>query len=635
MRIHLSFIKSFWPAVVLPALFLAGCEGSSSITPATSFPTAGLIPSATVPPARSLTICMGEEPKSLYLYGGGGLAAHTVLEAVYDGPIDSRNYSYVPVILEQLPTIENKGAILRTVSVKQGDKIFDDFGAAALLVPGVKYRPAGCTDSSCVATYSGGTVTMDQLEVTFRLLPDLLWSDGQPLTADDSLYSYEVSTSHDTPTPPGMKRAILGTKSYEKLDDRTVRWTSLPGNIDPDYSRRFWSPLPRHAWGSMSPAELLTADDSTRTPLGWGPYVIESWTSATEIVLKKNPNYFRAGEGLPYFDALHIRFINSDGRLGVSMLISGECDVVDQTVHLDDQIPEILDLRSKNTLQAAFTTGTAWEHMDFNLKPASPAVPAYYQDVRLRQAIAMCLDRQKVVDNALLGLSSVPDTYLPAQHPLYNKDVAKYSFDPEKAGVLLDQIGWRDADNNAATPRTAFGVSGVTDGTPLLVNSTMVFTELRQKVVGILGNSLLQCGIGYVATYGDNSIFVANADGLVFGRLFEAVEFGWIAGAEPSCELYTTAEIPTIDNGYAGSNPTGFSNPEYDQACDLAHRSLPGSVTYTRNQYLTQRIFAEYLPSIPLYLTVKTAIARVDLTGLILDPTAASGLWNLESFDIP
>ena len=111
-------------------------------------------------------------------------------------------------------------------------------------------------------------------------------------------------------------------------------------------------------------------------------------------------------------------------------------------------------------------------------------------------------------------------------------------------------------------------------------------------------------------------MFVANADGLLFGRLFETAQFGWIAGVEPACELYTTAEIPTIDNGYSGSNPTGFSNPDYDQACDLAHRSLPGTAAYIQNQYQAQKIFAENLPSIPLYLTVKMAVARPDLTGL-------------------
>jgi peptide/nickel transport system substrate-binding protein len=614
-------IKSllFAAAAALP---LSGCVGSSPITPVTRISTAGPTPTASTRPLRSL-------------YGGGGLATRTILEAVYDGPIDSLNYTYSPVILEQAPTIGNGGAVLKPVPVKETEKIFDDFGAPSSLVPGVKYRPAGCTDSSCVATYAGGTVMMDQLEATFTLKPDLLWSDGEPLTADDSLFSYELSTASDTPDPAGMSRAIAGTKSYEKIDDRTVRWTGLPGNLDPWYSQRFWVPLPRHAWGKLSAAELMTADVSSRTPIGWGPYVIDSWTSGTEIVLSKNPNYFRAGEGLPHFDTLHFRFIGNEGRLGVSALISGECDVVDQTVYLDDQITEILNLQKQNTLQAFFITGTAWEHMDFNLQPAAVTVPVYFQDVRLRQATALCMDRQKVVDSALSGLSVVPDAYLPPQHPLYNKEVAKYAFDPEKGKALLDQIGWRDTDGDSATPRVAAGVSGVANGTPLIIHTSMTYTELRQKAVAILGASLLECGIGYVAEYGDSTMFVGSVDGLVFGRLFDTVQFGWISGVEPSCELYTTAEIPNYDNGWAGVNPTGFSNAEYDQACDLAHRSLPGSASYTQNHFLAQRIFAEYLPSIPLYLTVKTAIARVGLTGLVMDPTAASALWNLEAIDMP
>ncbi len=618
----------------LSALFLAACQGSTSITPGSPIPTAALTPSATVVPPRSLTLCLGEEPKSLYLYGGGGLGARTVLESVYDGPIDSLNYSYTPVILETLPTVENKGAVLKTVTVKENDKIFDDFGVDVPLKKGTKYRPAGCADSACVATYAGGTVTMDQLVATFTLKPDLLWSDGEPLTADDSVYSFELSTAAETPAVPGMKRAILGTQSYEKVDDRTVRWTGLPGNMDPAYSRRFWVPLPRHAWSKLSAAELLTAEASSRFPIGWGPYIIEDWTAGSEIVLKKNPYYFRAGEGLPNFDVLHIRFISNEGRMGISALISGECDVVDQTVHLDDQITEILDLKMQDSLSAYFTTGTDWEHLDFNLKPASTTVPVYYQDVRLRQAVAMCLNRQKVVDSALLGLSVVPNTYVPPQHPLYNQEVAAYAFDPEKGKTLLDQIGWRDADSDPDTPRTAAGVAGVKNGTALIINSAMTYTELRQKVVGILGAGMMECGIGYVATYSDNSMFVPNVDGLLFGRLFETAEFGWLAPVEPPCELYTTAEIPTVDNGYSGTNPTGFSNTEYDRACDLAHRSLPGTPGYIQNQALAQRIFAENLPSIPLYLTLKVAITRTDLTGLTMDPTASSDLWNLEGFDI-
>jgi len=634
MNNHFRFAKILWFAV-LSSLWLAACQGSTSITPGTPVPTAALTPSATSKPPRSLTICMGEEPKSLYLYGGGGLAARTVLETVYDGPIDSLNYAYSPVILESLPTLENKGAVVQTVTVKENDRVFDDYGVDAPLKVGTKYRPAGCNDPACVATYAGGPVTMDQLVVTFTLRQDLLWSDGEPLTADDSVYSFELSTDPETPAVPGMKRAVLGTQSYEQIDDRTVRWTALPGNMDPAYSRRFWVPLPRHAWKDRKAAELLTADASSRKPIGWGPYVIEDWIAGSEILLTRNPNYFRAGEGLPNFDQLHIRFISNEGRLGVSALITGECDLVDQTVRLDEQITEILDLQLQKNLTAYFTTGTAWEHLDFNLKPASAIVPVYYQDIRLRQAVAMCLNRQKVVDSALRSLSVVPNTYVPPQHPLYNAETAAYTFDPEKGKALLDQIGWRDADSDPATPRTAAGVAGVKNGTELVINSVMTFTELRQKVASILGAGLMECGIRYVATYSDNSMFIPNVDGLLFGRLFETAEFGWIAGVEPSCELYTTAEIPNADNGYAGTNPTGFSNAEFDRACDLAHRALPGTAAYMQNQALAQRIFAENLPSIPLYLTLKVAIARTDLTGFAMDPTAASGLWNLELLDLP
>jgi peptide/nickel transport system substrate-binding protein len=305
------------------------------------------------------------------------------------------------------------------------------------------------------------------------------------------------------------------------------------------------------------------------------------------------------------------------------------------TVRLDDQIAELVDLKNREQLQASFTTGTSWEHLDFNLQPASGFGQAYFQDYRLRQAIAYCLDRQQVVDSALGGLSAVPDTYLPPQHPLYDSSVAKYPFDIEKGKALLDTIGWKDLDNDPATPRTAVNVTGVANGTPLLLHSTMIYSELRSKAVGILGQSLLQCGIGHIAEYGDNTMFVENVDGLVFGRRFDTVQFGWIAGVEPACELYTTEELPTVDNGWTGMNVTGFSNQDYDNACNLAKRALPGDPAYVENNNLAQQIFAQYLPSIPLYLTVKTAIARDDLTGLALDPTAATGLWNLEEYDIP
>jgi peptide/nickel transport system substrate-binding protein len=175
---------------------LAACQPSSANgSPAGSVAT--FTPTATIQPPSHLTICMGEEPPSLYLYSGSGLAMHTVLETVYDGPIDSVNFAYQPVILDSIPSIENGGAVLQPVTVKQGDQIVNDEGVAAPLTPGMRYRPTGCTDDSCVAKYESGEAKLDQLVVTFHLQSGLLWSDGQPLTADDSVYSYELSASKE------------------------------------------------------------------------------------------------------------------------------------------------------------------------------------------------------------------------------------------------------------------------------------------------------------------------------------------------------------------------------------------------------------------------------------------------------
>jgi peptide/nickel transport system substrate-binding protein len=615
------------------SLFLAACQSQNPPASAVS-PTSTLAPTATTRPARNLTICMGEEPRSLYLYGGGGLAARTVLETVYDGPIDTLNYSYSPVILEQVPTIENGGAVLQSVTVQSGDKIINDAGAVASLVPNVRYRPAGCTDSSCVASYASGAVQMDQLVVTFRLKSGLRWSDGKPLTADDSLYSYELASSPNTPTPAGMQRALLGTQSYKATDTNTIQWTGLPGNLDPSYSLRFWVPLPRHAWGSISAADLLTADTSTRMPLGWGPYIIQTWETGKSIQLVKNPYYFRAEEGLPKFDTVQIRFISAEGELGLSAVLSGECDLVDQTVRLDDQIPMLLDLEKQKLIQAAVTTGTTWEHLDFNLDSVPGYGQPYLKDIRLHQAVAYCLNRQKLVETALGGITIVPDTYVPPQHPFANPDVVKYPYDPVKGKALLDQIGWKDADGVSATPRTASGVTGVANGTPLLLNIVTVDTALRHETINQFSADLADCGISLQAEYTDNSLFVSAEDGKVFGRRYEVTEFGWISGVEPSCDLYTTAEIPAAGNNWKGSNVTGFSNPAFDQACDLTHRVLRDSPAYKQNHFLAQAIFAKDLPSIPLFLTVRIAAAKPNFSGLVLDPTASSGLWNIELFDL-
>jgi peptide/nickel transport system substrate-binding protein len=308
-----------------------------------------------------------------------------------------------------------------------------------------------------------------------------------------------------------------------------------------------------------------------------------------------------------------------------------------------------------NLLRLDVTTGTTWEHVDFNIRPltydgfasldADGDGLGPFGDVRLRQAIAMCMDREAVVDSILSGMSPVLNTYLPPQHPLYNPDVNVWNYDVAAAGALLDEVGWLDLDSNPATPRTAQNVTGVPDGTPLEFNLETTTATLRKQVFQILVESLARCGIrANPVHYPAEEWFADPPEGILFGRHFDLGEFAWLTGTNPACELWMSDQFPDPDHkiepppgqnyfGWYGQNETGYSSAEFDAACNAARSALPGTPEYTQNHLLAQEIFARDLPVIPLFLRSKYSISRPDFCGHTMDPTSSSDFWNIENYD--
>jgi peptide/nickel transport system substrate-binding protein len=204
-----------------------------------------------------------------------------VREAIYDGPFDLRGYRPQPVILETVPATTNGDVILEPVQVQLGDPIVDGQGYLATVAAGISYLPSGCSDPACAQAYSGSQpVSMDQLVIRFKLKPGITWSDGTPLKAGDSVYSYTVARSLFSDAQSDL---LAHTASYRALDDTTLEWRGVPGYRAPLYSAYFFSPLPEHAWGQLSPQELLTDERSARLPLGWGSYVIDEWISGDHL----------------------------------------------------------------------------------------------------------------------------------------------------------------------------------------------------------------------------------------------------------------------------------------------------------------------------------------------------------------
>lgn len=642
--------RKFFPALLLISLiWMSACGSKPPVTAtpaeeATPETVATPLPPTPEPASRTLNICLGGEPSTLYPYGDLNSAARSVLSAVYDGPMDVVGYGYEPVILEKIPSIDDGDAQVSEATVSLGDRVVDSDGDVITLAKGDRVRPRGCRSDECAINYDGiSTIVMDQLVATFTILDGLMWSDGEPLTADDSIYSFELAKNAVTPT---NKYVIERTESYEAADEITTQWWGLPGYIDPEYFTNYWMPLPEHKWGQgqFSAADLLQVDVSAHEPLGWGPYIIQSWNPGESIHLVKNLNYFRVESGLPKFDELNFIFM-PDANSAMTALVDGTCDLLDPSVNLDGQVGLLQQMQTDGQAQLITAQSSTMEWLAFDIRHSSyddglnfsglqPDHPDLFGDVRVRKAIALCLDRQKVVDTVLYGYSRMPDSYLPYDHPLHNGVLQAYNFDPASGRDILQSVGWIDHDKNPSTPRHALGVVRVPNGTPLVLNYLTTSATQRRQVVDILSGSLAECGIGL------NPVFVTASElyeqgpmGQLFGRTYELGQYAiGTESLEPQCNWFTSDQIPAETNQWVGTNVSGYANKDFDTACKSAQQSLPGEEGYSGYQK-TQTLFANDIPSIPLYMRLKVAATRNDFCGFALEPSTLYSLADIENFD--
>lgn len=630
----------------------------------TASPTPGPTATATRVPTGSLTVCMAQEPASLFLYGPDSYAARVVREAIYDGPIDTREYGYQAVILQKIPSLADGDARLETVAVSEGQLVVDTSGNVVTLRDGVTVRPAGCFSEECALAYaserqeqddddegaeegdadSAATLEMDRLVVDFQLLEGITWSDGEPLTADDSIFSFQIAERAEIPprqrtgqqgvVPSRRVDPVVRTASYEATDDLAVRWTGLPGYLDSYYQGNFFVPLPAHQLGTMTPQELQETDASARLPLGWGPYVLSEWVPGEQITATRNEHYFRADEDLPYFDAVEFRFAGESGFQLPEALQDGACDIVTNDVlGLDWQLYTQWD--EQGALQFHHTPGTIWEHVVFGINPSAQVTwrGDLFEDARVRQAAAHCIDRQALMNELMGGYSTVPDAYVPPDHPLHPAgELNSYDYDPQAGMALLQQAGWRDTNGDGVLE--GYGVEGLADGATMVFNFVTTESALRERVGELVVANLAQCGIRANLTADPvppQIFFTPDINSPIFSRAFDMTGFAWFADLLPPCHLYLSSETPSAATGWSGFNVSGFSNEAYDRSCQAARNTIPGMNEFAQRHAEAMRIFNEQLPAIPLFVHLKSALSRPDIVGLTLDPTQTAETWNLES----
>ncbi len=449
-----------------------------------------------------------------------------------------------------------------------------------------------------------------QLSITYRWNPALRWADGTPVTADDSVFAYELAQQLDLGQAAAIRLAAI--ERYEKIDDYTTRAVLKPDVTDPAYLLSYWTPLPRHILATTDPQQLFQSAFA-RMPVGYGPYTAQSFDGAV-LELARNPHY----SGPPVaFDRILVAFRN-DPRQLIELAQNGSLDLVFIEQPTPALMAELKQIADQKTLQLLTSPNTIWEHLDFNLD-----VPLL-QDIRVRRAIAHAINRPLLVEQLLGGYGRVLESWvLPGQFgepPL--DQITRYPYDPDQARRLLDEAGIIDTDGDGWREF---------DGLPVdlsLVSSAN--SPLREQVGEQIVADLERVGLKVELTLLPASELY-SIDGPLYRRTFQMALFAWIAGAHPrGWELWSCAGVPDETNNWTGNNFAGWCFFEANEAISAATTSLDPAeqqAAYLRQQQL----FTQELPVLPLFQRIDVVIAQPALRGLSLNPTAPF-TWNISEW---
>jgi peptide/nickel transport system substrate-binding protein len=585
-------------------------------------------PEPTIYPSKVLNVCLGSEPSSLFIYNNSSKSGWSVLESIYDGPFDTIDGRDVPVIFENVDFVKDE------VQAKEGDIVMNSRGEAVALAAGMEVTPANgenvCGSDACTVQWDGVTpLSFYQATITYKIKSGILWSDGETLSAKDSVYSWRLAGD---PAIPGSKKMFNLTKSYKATDDQTVVWQGVPGFIPQKASDVFWLPLPEHVMGNMKAADILVDEGINRTPIGWGAYKIAEWNPGDQITVVRNASYRNTETGVAlFFDKVVFHFYGKAGDNNLAALKSGSCDIVDTSVDLLPNLEPILEDVRDGKISAYIQPQTVWEQLTLNFAPLNQKGFGYFADVGVRKGIARCLDREALIRQVLYGQSEIPQGFYPSQHSLFAGNLTDTEFDPVAGRALLEDAGWIDSDGDSTTPRVSSGVEGVPDGTEFAVTLETSESTERIKAAELIRDQLADCGISVTVQAEDQAeIYAQGPEGSVFGRKFDMAMFAWASGDQSPCSLYSSSQIPTEENQWIGLNVGGYRSAEYDSACNIAQNASPMEEDYLGKAEKVQQLFAEDLPVIPLYFYPAIGLSGNRICGLKNSIGMRSLLYNIE-----
>ena len=416
----------------------------------------------------------------------------------------------------------------------------------------------------------GGTV------YTFHLAPGVRWHDGMPFSSADVKYTFEeVLLKHHARTKSGLGNMLAAIETPSP-DTVVFRLRKPYGALLQLLNVTEAAILPRHLYQGTDP---LTNPVNLR-PVGTGPFRFDSYKTDQQIVLTRNPNYFKPG--LPYLDRLVIRVIPDDNSQTLALL-SGEADYLGSVNPTD---VERLRARSDlTTMQTAFGTGGGNCILTLGFNLDRPAMA----DLRVRQAIALASDRAQMLKDVQFGLGKVPSAPISSgltwAHAAGSLD--RYAMAPQRAIELLESAGLKAG----------------ADGVRLTID--VLHFPTFSRIGEVLRLNLAKVGIRVVQKPLDRAAFI---EAVFAKRAFDTNIISYCNGADPDSgvrRMYVSDNIGSVPF----SNAAAYRNPEVDRLFAQAAQS-DNYDERGRTYAAIQRIVAADLPYWWLVETVGTSAWR-------------------------
>jgi len=569
--------------------------------------TATPIPTPTEQPPVVFTICTMSLPESLFPYDGLRTESkQRILSLLYPPPFEETNDELTAAILQKAPDQADGDLRLDPVPIRRGQTVVDARGEMVTALEGVQVRPSGCRAAECTINWDGiSPLEMDQMVIDFALRADLIWSDGTPVTAADSVFSYRLASAVDSPS---YGWAEARTQGYSALDDHRVSWVGYPGFTSPDLGRFFWRPLPEHAFNAGAGwSEVAPTGEWTSSPLSYGPFILAEW-EFDQIRLVKDPVHVFAVEGqFALIDQVIVRVVRGGPQAGWEALQAGTCDMLDASFRLEGERELLATIQADPGYEVRVRAGDVWTQLVFGIQPAEydglantmfADRPDYFGDARTRQGISYCLDREAISQMTAQGLVSPWPSFLPSAESHLDEGLG-LRYDPVMGAVILEEAGWFDQDGDPVTPRVAQNVANVFNGTPLSVELLVSPSNFHQDLADMIRTSLNACGVGVeVQTMPADALYAPGPEGPLFGRDFDLALIAWQPLPGPDCGLYASWAVPTGENAWIGTNIAGLADEDYDQACAAGALALPGDVESLIT--FAEEAFINRLPAVPL-----------------------------------